>query len=405
VTREPRRSLVGFVVAAAMIIAVLLAARRHRPDDAPFVPRDDVEVLERIAGGQGADPAADALRALEAELARAPTDLHLAARVARAHIEAARSSGDARRLSYAEAALTPFWKTEPVPTSALLLRATIRQSRHEFAAALGDLDVVIGREKNAQALLTRASVLLVLGRWDEARASCARLVGVATPLVEAACLAQVEGVVGDAGARARLLVLAAAPGTSAADRAWASSIAGEAAWYAGDTAGAEKTLRAALDADPGDAYTRALLCDLLLDAGRDAEVLTLVRADEPNEVLLLRRAIAAGRTQAADAGALAERLKAREVDLRARGDHSHLREEARRLLTLEHDPVGALAAAQANFEQQKEPWDARVLLEAAVATRSEEGKTAARPALEWLARSKCAWPPLEQAGTALGATP
>jgi hypothetical protein len=93
-------------VALALVVLVLLAARRHRPDDAPYVPHDDGELLELLPARL--DPAADALRALEARLARAPEDIGLACEVAEAHLAAAVKSGDPSHLAYADAALAPF---------------------------------------------------------------------------------------------------------------------------------------------------------------------------------------------------------------------------------------------------------------------------------------------------------
>jgi hypothetical protein len=398
VTRVAPRPI-GLLAAFVLVVTVLIAARLHRSDDTPFVPANDGEVLEHLAAGTGGDPAADELRALEAALARAPGDLALACRVARAHIDSARATGDARRLSYAEAALAPFWNEATPPAPALLLRATIRQARHEFDAALADLDRLVAIEPaNPQAWLTRAAVLTVRARFDEARASCQHLQGLARPLVEAACTMPIDAITGhDAEARARLSGLGADPSLSRSERAWVRSLLGEAEMYGGHLAEAEDALRGALADEPGEAYTRGLLADVLLDEGRSAKVLALIAADETNEVLLLRRAIAARRTNAPDADPLAAQLAARDAALRARGDGTHRREEARRLLEVEHDPVGALTAARLNFAAQQEPWDVRVLFDSADAVarafpdRAAEAAAAARPALDWVLRKKYHW--------------
>jgi hypothetical protein len=51
-----------------------------------------------------------------------------------------------------------------------------------------------------------------------------------------------------------------------------------------------------------------------------------------------------------------------------RGDAAHLREESMMRLALEHDPAGALKLARLNWQQQREPADARVLFRAARAS-------------------------------------
>jgi len=58
-------------------------------------------------------------------------------------------------------------------------------------------------------------------------------------------------------------------------------------------------------------------------------------------------------------------LKARFDAARLRGDSVHRREEARLALRLLKQPPRALQLARANWRVQKEPADARILLEAA----------------------------------------
>ena len=62
----------------------------------------------------------------------------------------------------------------------------------------------------------------------------------------------------------------------------------------------------------------------------------------------------------------------------------HLREEARFTLHLLDQPGEALELARRNWATQREPADARVLLEAALAASKP---AAAQPVLEWLERT------------------
>ncbi|MEN9865212.1 MAG: hypothetical protein RL748_802, partial [Pseudomonadota bacterium] len=68
-----------------------------------------------------------------------------------------------------------------------------------------------------------------------------------------------------------------------------------------------------------------------------------------------------------------------------RGDSVHQREQARFALLLQGDPKLALKLAQQNWQVQKEPADARILLQAAVASQQT---AAARPVLQWLAQTR-----------------
>ena len=67
-----------------------------------------------------------------------------------------------------------------------------------------------------------------------------------------------------------------------------------------------------------------------------------------------------------------------------RGEKLHLQEEARYLLELKGDARAALAAAAENYRTQREPRDALILMEAALAARDPG---AAAPALQWLESS------------------
>jgi hypothetical protein len=74
-------------------------------------------------------------------------------------------------------------------------------------------------------------------------------------------------------------------------------------------------------------------------------------------------------------------LAARFAAGRERGTTVHIREEARFTLALLHDAGRALPLAQANWNVQREPADARILLECALA---DKNRAAARPVLDWL---------------------
>ena len=103
------------------------------------------------------------------------TRLDIALPLAQFDISRARATGDLRFLGYAEAVLAPWMKQSAVEPQVLILHATILQSRHSFDAALAELDRALSagagdaaHSASAQAWLTRATVLRVLGRYDEA---------------------------------------------------------------------------------------------------------------------------------------------------------------------------------------------------------------------------------------------
>src|SRR4029077_12290651 len=116
------------------------------------------------------DPAARELRQLRARLSANPANLAVASQFARQCIERSRTEADPRYLGRAQAALAPWWNATNAPADALVLRATIRQNQHDFTNALADLELALQKSpRNAQAWLTRATVLTVLGDFPAAR--------------------------------------------------------------------------------------------------------------------------------------------------------------------------------------------------------------------------------------------
>ena len=376
-----RKTLSRRLRVAALLIIALLGAESVVAK--PYTPAADSDVLERLP--EKTDPSLRDVKRLRASLSQHPDDLALAVRLGRRAIEASRDTGDPRFLGQAQAALAPWWKLSDPPAPALLLRATIKQSNHDFDGALADLDrLIAAHPAHGQALLTRATVLTVQGKYRAARADCARIAPLAVPLVFAACDAAPASLSGDAES-AYLSLIGALSHASDADgalREWALTLAGEIADRRGDHAAAETHFRTALALDPRDPYLIAAYCDFLLDRGRAREVPPLVANQTRNDNLLLRLALAERQLPAATSAftqhrrELADRFDA----ARRRGDSLHKREEARYLLTIEGDAGGSLRLARENWQVQREPADLRILAEAAGAT----GDAAAlREVAEW----------------------
>jgi Tfp pilus assembly protein PilF len=375
-----KRSVAVFGAAGLLILVGALFFRPTAKADAPRVPSDDSEVLERLPTGAGNAQERERER-LRQGLAAHPDDLRTALTLARLDIETSRARSDPRYLGYAQAALGPWWDLPSPPSEVLVLRATIRQSSHDFEGALSDLDrVVAAAPDDAQAWITRSVVLAVRGRYDEARSSCRPLGRLAPELVLVVCETSIDAVTGAAGPAYDRLeqTIARAPRLSPAENEWARSTLGEIALRLGHDADAESNFRAALAIDPDDAYVLAAYADLLLDLERPEEAAKLLAGRTDNDGLLLRLALAARHTKGPDAAAYAATLGARFEASHLRGDTVHRREEARFELGIRGDARAALALAIANWGVQREPWDVRVLLESALAAGDV---AAARPAL------------------------
>jgi hypothetical protein len=125
-------------------------------------------------------------------------------------------------------------------------------------------------------------------------------------------------------------------------------------------------------------------------------VLALLKDQSRSDLLLLRLALAAKAVKDPRGVAWQNDLDARFEAARLRGSSVHEKEESRFVLGLLMNPgvnpgdgnpalaQRALTLAQQNYAVQREPADARILLEAALAAGQPD---AASPALQWLARS------------------
>jgi len=371
---------------AACLLAVALLLCSGAAPAAPHIPADGNQVVERLPSRN--DPAQRELGRLRAELSASPGNVRLASALAQRYIEQARIDGDPRYLGYAQAALAPWWEQGQPPGEVLVLRATLRQSTHQFPAALTDLDAAVRRDSgNVQAWLTRATVQMVTGDFSGARASCMRLYSRAPALVVQTCLSNVGSVNGQAAASYRQLLdtQASHPLDAPGVRVWVATLLGEMAARMGDTADAEAHFHRALAVGEPDSYLLGAWSDFLLDHGRAQEVVRLLKDKTRVDALLLRYALALQASGSPEAGPQAETLRIRFDAAMLRGDTVHQREQARFELVLRHDPAAAVRLAKANWHVQKEPADLRILADCALASGDAE---AARIVRDWLQSSR-----------------
>jgi Tfp pilus assembly protein PilF len=370
-----------------LLLCLALAAQSVRA--APFTPTDDQQVLERVPVRAG-NPRARELQSLRAAVQREPRNADAAAQLARRWVEDALADGDPRFVGYAQAALTPWWNDVAPPPAVRVQRAVVHQYEHRFAEALADLSAVTTAEpENAEAWAWQAAIHMVRADYAAARTACQALAPQTTLLTATACEAYVDSLTGAAAQAASELedaLALAGEDSSREERVWALTRLAEIEERRGQFAAAESGFREALALNVADVYLLSAYADFLLDRGRAADVLMLLKDRGRADVLLLRLALAAKAVNDPRAATWANELSARFDAARARGDRTHEKEESRFALALRGDAERALKLAQANLEQQqREPADMRVLLEAALAARS---RAAAALVLQWLDASK-----------------
>lgn len=356
----------------------------------PYHPTNPDTVLARVT--PAADPRATQLSQLRKALEHSPENLDTALAYARAAIQQARTTADPRYLGYAQSGLAPWWNLDEPPAQVRLLRATIAQRRHEFDRAMADLDALLADQpQHAQARLTRASLHTLQARYQQAMRDCAALTGSVRTLIVAACAAPPASLTGAAPAALKALesALAADPSVATGTRIWALTIAAEIADRLGRTEFATEKFQQAIAAANGDdPYLLNAYADFLLEHDQPATVIRLLSAHQAIDAALLRLALANKRLAATGDAEAARRFDSQLRTLAARfdageqrGETGHRREQAMFELYLRERAEPALWLARANWRQQKEPLDARILLDAALAARAPDQ---ARPVLEWL---------------------
>jgi Tfp pilus assembly protein PilF len=356
------------------------------PFRAAYLPADDAEVLQEVPAA--ADPAVARMRELRARQARAPASLAEAIGLAGAYIDYGRQIGDAHYAGYAEAVVAR-WLGEPEPpASALLIEATILQYRHQFPEAREFLKRTLRRDPaNAQAWLTQATLNMVQGDYRQAGQDCVKVTATAGFDWGLACSGNLRLYTG--GARQSLALLeqarAAGAGATPSYRAWTAGLMAEADERLGDWPQAENHYREALSLLPQDNFLLVAYADFLLDRGRPREVLALLGEHAQSDTAFLRLALAASALHSEDTARYTWIMAARFAALALRGSDYFGREQARFALELQHDPLTALDLARRNWQVQREPWDTRLLLEAALAAGQPQ---AAQEALDFVQANK-----------------
>lgn len=360
----PARLWAMLAVAAATHAQGAVAAVSDR-----FVPADPNFVVASVRQAQPDEKLMPLLEAWRAD--RSATSSSAA--LAEAYIERARSLREPAYFGRAEAVLTPLASKPGAAATLRRLYAQVLQYRHDFAAAESLLDSVLNDDAHDDdARLLRASVRLVRGDFDGARADCAQLAGAGGDAAAPGFACFAEALAGSGNLERGLALLDTVPANSAAQdvsaRAYLLATRAELRERSDDMAGAIVDYRAAMSLAPNDDSIRAALADVLAAVGSKAEARSVLDVAKPSVALLVRSATLAEGSPRAELAARAGAWLALEA---ARGDSLHFREAAM-LALVDGDPARAVVAARANFQIQKELPDVRVLARAARAARDTQ---------------------------------
>jgi len=350
---------------------------------APFTPGNDNEVVERLPAS-ASDPSVRRVDSLRKQLAARPGDNALRLEIARRYFEMAMAQGDPRYVGYASAAIGPLAKSTPNDAGYWLLHGLIRQYSHDFAGALQSLTRASELNPDSpEPIAWRAAIHMVQARYPQALSECTRLVPLAHPLHAQGCTAYVQASSGHLAAAYEALdkELSRAGDVSPELALWTHTRLAEMANRLQRTTETQAHFKEALRLGVTDQFLLAAYSDFLLQQKRPAEVATLLADWERSDVLLLRLALAGKALGDSRAASWAGQLRDRFAAAAQRGDRLHEQEAARFELDVEGNPAKALELAMRNYQVQKEPRDAEILMRTALA--ADQAK-AAQPALDWL---------------------
>lgn len=364
-----------------IVFGIALVAQANGARAEAVRPSDDQTVLATVAArpaGANTD---------QPVLAKDRQNLDAAIAAARRAIEQGRAKADPRSYGEAEAVLSPWWNMAEPPENVRILRAVIRQANHEFAAASADLDAILNiAPRNAQARLSRAFLRLVTGDIEGAADDCRALPPSASPLIHSICIARAAALSGQAEKGRALLerILARDPQSGDAMQLFGAAVLADINIGLGRNAEAVELLETAIKMPEPDVSLLSAYADLLLDSGQPEKALAVLEGKGQADALLLRQAIAAKRVNDPRLPSWMTILNERFAAAAAAGIRVHLREEARFRLEVEDNAAAALPLALANWKIQKEPADARLLLQSAIAAGD---KAAANDVVAYAART------------------
>ena len=367
-----------------LIIMAWLAVESPLAWSQAYTPKDDAEILEILPVATGERKQ---LRELKNQINEKPGDYRLALRLAQKYIGLGRVNSDPRYYGYAEAVLAPWLTSKNEQPEALVLRATILQNRHDFQPALADLKTALKLDPRLpQAWLTLASIYEVQGDYPSALGSCLALARFSASLTATTCINSALSLSGQAQSSYQQLVAALtnAQGDSE-EMTWVYTLLAELAERLSLVKEADSWYQTAIAQQHRSVYLLASYADFLLDHRRPNEVIDLLRGETKADTLLLRLTLAEQCLEHKNFSQHAQLIKDKITAAKARGDTVHQGDESRFSLYVLKDAEAALNLAINNWSVQKEPRDARILLEAALAAKRTD---AAHPVITFMEHTR-----------------
>ena len=369
------RACLAFMACGA---SPLLAQDRFQPAASAVV----LPVSVHAGGGSAAS-----LRELDKAWRAQPRDLTTAMAYARAVFILGLKEGDLRWYGSAKAAMAPWWSSTDLPAQAFFVRGLIKQGFHDFKAGLQDINQAVALEpQRAEFWSWRFALHLLLADMGAARQDASeidKLFGPEEAQVYRAVWMYRSGqalpAVGLLKASLRLPRF-----QDASSQDWLGFHLGEAHRVAGQSEAAVAVWSARLKANPEAHLLRLSLADVLNQQGRHARAKTVAMAKQSTSALtdaLLMQALLANRgLKEADEKRLASLMDARLKSQALRQETLIERPKLIYQIAYGQDMAAGLALSQENWQLQKEPPDAVLFAQAALALGRAR---VAEPVVKW----------------------
>jgi hypothetical protein len=371
-----------FAMAVGLAWTCLAATAQER-----FVPKASEVVLSASVHTSGGR--ASSLRALDQVWRAKPQDLQAALAYARAVFTLGFNEGDLRWFGSAKAALMPWWQAADLPADVFFMRGLVKQGFHDFDGGLQDINQAITlNPERAEFWSWRFALHLLQANMGAARQDAediARRFGPQEGHIYRAVLAYRTG-----QALAAVQKLSASMRLpnyqDAASQVWIGFHLGEAHRLTQQPEMAIALWQRLLQAHPQSHLLRLSLSDLLNQQGqfRQAKAVATAQATPSNsnltDALLMQAVLASRGMKAPDEAALAQQMAARLQSQAMRQESLIERPKLIYQIAYGQDLAAGLALSIENWQQQKEPPDAVLFAQAALALNQAR---AAEPVVQW----------------------
>lgn len=391
-------------VSTSLALAGFTASAQER-----FLPAATEVVLASSAHAVGQQ--VGELRALDQAWRARPQDLTAAVAYARAVFTLGFNEGDLRWFGSAKAAMTPWWQASDLTADGFFMRGLVKQGFHDFDGGLQDILKAIEQEpQRAEFWSWRFALHLLLADLRAAEQvvrEMARLFGPQEAQIYRAVLLYRAGQapVGTTLLRASMR---AAEHQDASSQAWIGFHLGEAHRVAGQPDQAIAVWQKLLQAQPKAHLLRLSLADLLNQQGRFTEAKAVATgpgntaSSSLSDALLVQALLASRGLKSADEALLAGQMQARLQSQALRQEALIERPKLIYQIAYGQDMAAGLALSVENWQLQKEPPDALLFAQAALALKQAR---VAEPVVNWAQTTGYTEPALRELMAQLTAHP